>query len=301
MSYWHPDYARSLAEYGVPRELPGSEGWVLQRPIAGSPYADAMGCYPLFACRNWSGLATDLEDLAPGLVSLSVVADPFGAYDEALLRRNFPDLVRPFKHHFVVDLARPLRSFVSEHHRRNAARALAAVDVELCQQPTEWLDDCVRLYGILVARHDIRGMRAFSRQAFALQLGLPGASVWRAVADGQTVGMTIWYRQGDVGYYHVGCYSELGYQLRASFALFWRAFEHFADSGLRWLTLGAAAGVQARTGDGLARFKRGWSTGTRPAYLCGRVFDEVRLAQIMRARPVPATDYFPPYRQGEFT
>lgn len=300
MSYWHPDYARSLAESGVPRELPASQGWVLRRPIAGFPYADAMGCYPLFACRDWAALAGDLENLAPELVSLTLVADPFGDYDQACLQRCFPDLVRPFKHHFVVDLSRPLRSFVSKHHRRNAARALAAVDVELCQRPTEWLDDCVRLYGILMARHDIRGIRAFSRQTFALQLGIPGARVWRAVAGGETVGMTIWYRQGDVGYYHVGCYSELGYELRASFALFWRAFETFASSGLRWLNLGSAAGVRAQAGDGLARFKQGWSTGTRPAYLCGRIFDRDKVAEIVRVRQVPATDYFPAYRQGEF-
>ena len=41
-----------------------------------------MGCYPLFACTDWSELAADLAALGRierPPVSLTVVADPFGA------------------------------------------------------------------------------------------------------------------------------------------------------------------------------------------------------------------------------
>jgi hypothetical protein len=58
--YMHPNYAHSLREFGEPRELPGSGGWILERIIPGTPYRDAMGCYPLFACNDWSKLANDL-------------------------------------------------------------------------------------------------------------------------------------------------------------------------------------------------------------------------------------------------
>ncbi len=78
--YVHPDYARSFADYGSPRELTHCGAWVLERPIPGSPYRDAMGCYPLFDCRDWSGLKADLDELAAEAVSICLVTDPFGRY-----------------------------------------------------------------------------------------------------------------------------------------------------------------------------------------------------------------------------
>jgi hypothetical protein len=50
----------------------------------------------------------------------------------------------------------------------------------------------------------------------------------------------------------------------------------------------------------LSRFKRGWATGTRTAYFCGRIFDRANYREITRASGCMATDYFPAYRQGEF-
>jgi hypothetical protein len=79
--YLHPGYAASLAEFGTPRLLPRSEGWILERQIPGSPYSDGMGCYPLFACQDWSQLHADLESIGSELVSLALVTDPFGKYD----------------------------------------------------------------------------------------------------------------------------------------------------------------------------------------------------------------------------
>src|SRR3990172_4731763 len=73
--YLHPGHAASLAEFGTPRPLPHSGGWLLERTIPGSESRDAMGCYPLFACRDWSRLPMDLEDLARDLVSVSLVTD----------------------------------------------------------------------------------------------------------------------------------------------------------------------------------------------------------------------------------
>ena len=55
--YMHLGYAESLVEFGTPRELPRSGGWVLERQIPGFSYRDAMGCYPLFACQDWSQCA----------------------------------------------------------------------------------------------------------------------------------------------------------------------------------------------------------------------------------------------------
>jgi hypothetical protein len=299
--YSHPGYAASLAEFGQPRLLPRSCGWLLERPITQTPYRDAMGCYPLFACRDWSQLHLDLDELGGELVSVAIVADPFGDHDPAQLRNCFPALVTPFKEHLVTDLSRPLESFVVAQHRRKARKALERLDVERCEDATQLLNDWLELYANLIKRHGIRGLTAFSANSFQAQLAVPGISVFRATRGNETVGITLWYTDGDVAYYHLGAYSELGYESEASFALFWRALEWFSKQGLKWLDLGAGAGLSgANQADGLSRFKRGWATGTRTAYFCGRIFDQAKYDEVMRVRNITATDYFPAYRKGEF-
>ena len=298
--YLHPRYSESLAGFGTPGELPGSKGWILKRPVPGFDYYDAMGCYPIFVCQDWSLLKADLENIEVGLVSLSLVTDPFGEYDVTYLRQCFPDLTIPFKEHFVVDLSRPLDTFVHAHHRRNARKALRELEVERCASPSDFLDDWTALYKTLIERHNITGIAAFSTESFARQLSVPGIVVFRAVYNDTTVGMLLWYEQGNRAYYHLGAYSPRGYELRASFALFNYSIDYFARQGFAWLSLGAAAGIAANRESGLSRFKRGWSTGVRTAYFCGRIFDQGKYQEILETRNVPATKYFPAYRADEF-
>ena len=111
MSYSHPFYAQSLREFGQPLELPRCGGWILVRPIAGTPYKDAMGCYPLFSCQDWTQIHKDLEEVGHEWVSLTLVTDPFGGYEPDDLRRCFPDVMVPFKEHFVADLCRPMEEY----------------------------------------------------------------------------------------------------------------------------------------------------------------------------------------------
>jgi hypothetical protein len=260
-----------------------------------------MGCYPLFACQDWHGLDADLRELATDLVCLSLVTTPFGQYDAELLARCFPEISRPFKEHFVVDLALPMRSYVSDHHQRNARLALRAVEVECSESPVHYGDEWVGLYANLIKRHNITGIAALSRRCLSLQLAVPGAIAFRARYDEQTVGMLIWYVSDEVAYYHLGAYSDAGYEVRASFALFWSAIEYFQRRGLRWLNLGAGAGVQQCGVDGLSRFKRGWSTGSRTAYFCGRIFNAEKYTALVNRAARPTTTYFPVYRFGEFS
>jgi hypothetical protein len=297
--YLHSRYAEALAEFGTPRELPRSQGWILECLIPGFPYYDARGCYPLFACQDWSQLHVDLENIGNELVSLALVADPFGEYDQAYLHQCFQDVVFPYKEHYVIDLERPMSSFVSKHHARNSRKAFQNVEVERCENPAQFANDWVNLYANLVRRHNIKAMSAFSRESLVKQLHVPGIVMFRAVHRQTTVGMIIWYVQGEVGYYHLAAYSDQGYKLRASFALFWRVIEYFATR-LRWLNLGAGAGIRSDGKDGLTRFKSGWATGTQTAYFCGRIFDHARYTEIAKAKGVSGNDYFPIYRKGEF-
>jgi len=297
--YSHAAYAASLAEFGTPRSLPRSGGWLLERPIAETSYRDAMGCYPLFACHDWSELHVDLDQLGNELVSVAIVADPFGNHDPEQLRRCFPNLVNPFKEHFVTDLSLSPESYVDPQHRRKAHKALEQLSVDRCDDALLLVDEWNRLYANLVQRHGIRGLTAFSETSFRAQLAVPGISMFRAMHGDETVGMTLWYEDRGVAYYHLGAYSQTGYEFEASFALFWRVIDYFAGRGLQWLNLGAGAGISSNP-DGLTRFKRGWATGTRTAYFCGRILDEAKYAEAMRARQVDDSDYFPAYRQGEF-
>lgn len=299
--YSHPAYAAALAEFGKPRALPRSNGWILERQIPGTPYRDAMGCYPLFACRDWSQLDLDLQELSSELVTLTIVADPFGNHDPAQLAKCFPTLVSPFKEHLVTELSGSPESFVAPRHRRKAQKALERLDIERVEDATAFADQWIELYANLVQRHGIRGLTAFSAGSFRAQLAVPGISLFRVICGRETVGMTLWYTNREVAYYHLGAYSDLGYQLEASFALFWQVLEYFSSQGLQWLDLGAGAGLSSKDrSDGLTRFKRGWATGTRMAYLCGRIFDHSKYEEAMRARDLNVGNYFPSYRKGEF-
>ena len=299
--YLHPQYAQSLSEFGEPLELPSSKGWVLKRPIPETFHFDGMGCYPIFTCENWSNLEKDLSLLEDQLVSLSLVTDPFGNYTHQDLLHYFKDVARPYKKHYIVDLIQQPQVFVSPHHQRNAHRAMQEVKVEKCENPVQFLDEWCSLYNNLIEHHNIKGMTRFSRKSFAAQLNVPGMIAFRAMAGEKIVGMLLWAVQNNVGYYHLGAYSSEGYKLKASFALFWTLIEYFKSNGLAWLSLGAGAGLSADEEDGLTRFKRGWATGTRVAFFCGRIFDAQKYQESISANKTKVTNYFPAYRAGEFT
>jgi hypothetical protein len=296
--YQHPGYARSLEEFGTPRHLPSCDGWVLQRPIPGFAAEDAMGCYPLFSCREWSRLSRDLEDLRGELVSVVLVADPFGDYDPADLQTHF-DRVSAFKKHFIVDFGQPKATTASKHHRYYARRALKEVRVEMCEDPLRFLNEWHALYGSLIDRHGLTGIKAFSRATFAKQLSLPGAIMFYAERAGEIVGAHWYFVQEEVGYSHLAAYSSAGYACGAPYALQWSAIRHFEGS-VKWLDLGAGAGASSEGSDGLTRFKGGWANITRNAYLCGRILDARLYEAIIEARCIPPAPYFPLYRKGEF-
>jgi hypothetical protein len=294
--YLHQDYAASLAEFGRPLALPASGAWILTRQIPGTALVDGMGCYPLFCCAEWRKLPQDVRSLDERLVSVVVVADPLGDHTPDLLADAF-DRVVAYKEHFVIETGRPLEQFVSKSHRAHAQRALKEVHVELCPTPLAFIDDWERLYGVLATRHSITGLRRFSRMAFERQLAIPGMVMFRAVAGGHTIGLDLWYEQGHAAQGHLAAFDSTGYRLRASYATKWRAIEYFTDK-VRWMNLGA---VPTATGEsGLLHFKHGWSTGTKRAWLCGRVLNPVAYEELVEARRAINEPYFPAYRAGEF-
>jgi hypothetical protein len=292
-------YAESFAKFGSPLKLEKSNAWIIKRAVLGTGKFDAMGCYPIFSCLDWAGLAHDLKVIAPEIISLSLVTDPFGEYTPEYLADHF-DIARPYKEHFVVNLQQDAKIFVSRHHQRNAKRALLTTKVDVCvDEPVKFLDEWSRLYKLLVERHNIQGIAEFSRDAFSKQLKTPGMVLFRATIDGKIAGMSLWYIQGKVAYYHLAAYNALGYEKKVSFGIFWKVIEYFADMNIDWLSLGAGAGLKHEE-NGLTRFKKGWATGTRTAFFCGKIFDAEKYEELTSNMGVRGSDYFPAYRTGDF-
>ena len=297
--YQHPAYAHSLSEFGTPRQLPASEGWILERVIPGSTDHDGMGCYPLFTCRDWRKLHIDITGLAKDLLTLVLVTDPFADVDAAYLESCF-DLVKPFKCHYIVDLSQPLANSVNKHHRYYARKSLREIEVEVCHEPSRYIGEWIRLYDNLVKKHDIRGIRAFSPECFHKQLNTPGMVLFVGKLRGEVVGAHLSATHGDVAYSHLAAFSNVGYQTNAAYGIYWIMLEYLASQKVRYIDLGAAAGLEEKPSDGLSRFKQGWSNMTRMAYFCGQVFDPQKYAETCRRNLIGGTDYFPAYRVGEF-
>jgi hypothetical protein len=102
---------------------------------------------------------------------------------------------------------------------------------------------------------------------------------------------------GEAAYCHLAAANDISYKVGASFALYYAELQYFADK-VRWIDWGGEAGL-AKDGR-LTSFKRGWSTGTRPVYFCGRIFGREQYDEIMRVKQLGLTGYFPAYREGEY-
>jgi hypothetical protein len=295
LGYAEPGYAAALEDIGTPIHLPCSNGWLLKRAIPHSAHVDAMGCYPLFACQHWEGLRGDLDQLED-VVSVAAVIDPFADCSVSSLRSAFRDVVHPFKQHYVIDLARSPRDYVASHHRRNARKALADVSVSVETRPADHLSDWIQLYRLLIERHGIDDHRAFSPRSFEAQLSMPSMVATIARQGESIVAMALWLRGERVVYYHLGAANPAGYACRANFSLFACAIEYFADVGYAWINLGGGAGLHAGPTDGLARFKRGWATGTRTAHFCGRIYQRDVYETLSARVAAPDSGLFPQYR-----
>jgi len=225
------------------------------------------------------------------VVSVTAVPDPLGDHRDADLRRAFPHLVRPYKEHWVVDLAE--NADLPRHHARKLRAARAAVELERADCPAQWAGEFAALYSGLIARHGIEGAARFSCTSLARQMALPGFDAFRARIDDETVAMMLFVTNGSDAYYHLGAANERGYAAAASYALMAAALDHFAARGFARLLLGSGAGIEAESASGLDRFKKGWATRSVPGYLCGRIADLGAYERLSAGREAI---YFPAYR-----
>jgi hypothetical protein len=298
--YLNKTYAEAFKQIGNPIKLKYSNGWILKRKIPGTKYYDAMGCYPLFMCLSWVNLHRDIKEIENDLVSLSVVTDPFGNFNENILYNTFVDVVIPFKEHFIIDLNKFIEQKVSKNHQRNSKKSLKNLDIEICQEPDKYIKDWIDLYENLKERHTIKGITKFSNYSFEKQFKVPGLTKFIAKHNNQVLGMVLFYENDDKVYYHLASYCDLGYKMNASFAIFWEAIKYYKKENYRWIDLGAGEGLKPDSSDGLTRFKKGWATDKKNVYFCGKIFDKELYNKIVKSKNHTNEKYFPAYRKGEF-
>lgn len=289
--YADPDYARALTHLGTAVQLPMSGVSLLRRP---APLGhDLVAPYPLLRCARWQELAADLEDIDDALCVVAVT-DPFSDPGPTMLRKVFPDLVRPWKDHHIVTLGDSGRR-VSSHHRRNTRKATATATRA---DPGSAAAALVSLYALLADRHHITtGGAAFPPAALCAQLAVHGTRTWLAVHDGSAVGIVVAYVDEQHAWYHLGASSPEGYGTGAMYALFARMLDDLADEGVAAVDLGAGAGSDTPSA-GLERFKRGWSDHSRPTHLVGRILDRGGYERACGHTGTHGSNWFPAYREG---
>ncbi|MDD4869211.1 MAG: GNAT family N-acetyltransferase, partial [Kiritimatiellae bacterium] len=171
--------------------------------------------------------------------------------------------------------------------------ALRHLRAELYTNPSTMLDEWWKLYQQLCQRHGISGIAAFSKGSFAKQMIVPGMVAFTAWDGSELAGMSLWYRAGDVAYYHLNACNHKGYRSGASYALMWVALEHWQAEGIRWAALGAGSGLKEGS-SGLEFFKKGWSTGIKTAWFGGVIFRQDVYARL--SEEMAGTSFFPAYR-----
>ena len=292
--YGSQGYARSLSYLGPAIYLAASQSWLIRRPIPNTPYFDAMGCYPLWCCDQWSKLDEDLSQLND-IVSVVGIASPLASH--TVLKKVFSDCCKVYKNAYLANAHTAWIETVTAHHRRNIKRAYQHCHVDIVDALAH-VDTWMLLYRHLIKRHQINGVARFTKAAFIQQLRLPGLTAMAAYVNREIVGMVLWIRHGHMIYYHLGAYNERGYQHLAGFALFAFAFDYFANVvGIEQIYLGAGTHTIDPSRDGLARFKCGWSTHTQPIYLCGKILQADIYQQLIHDQTSPTFgDFFPMYR-----
>jgi hypothetical protein len=257
-----------------------------------------MGCYPIFCCQDWTQLSWDLKAIQSDFVSLVLVTDPFCPLSREELHSLF-DRVVPFKTHYLADLRRPIREFVSRSRYRRGRSALRRLSVEVTHDAEPLLDDWMVLQAELSNRHRLTGMNKLSRDSVRQLFRVPGLIVFRGLSEGVTIGMHIDIVKERVVYAHFKAYSSLGYKTDVSTAMSIYELDYFQQKA-DWIDWGGVSGIMDDPSDGLGVFKKRFSSDQLPVYLCMKIFNQKQYDDLSHQRGLTTAKYLPAYRSGEF-
>ena len=287
--YASPAYFAALGQ--APITLGRTGGTLVQRTIGGSDLTDLAGVWPLFSCEDWAEFGPAVADLPTGPVTLTLVPSPFCPLTPTELASIFP-ICRPLHDHWVIALTAPAQ--LSKHHRRKL-RQTRVPTIQAGPASEDLAEGWAQLYAHLIEKKHIQDARAFSVQALAAQLVVPGAHVVTAWAEDELLGVDLYYLDRGTAFAHLSAYAPQGYSASVSYPMMAAAMEYFAPIADA-INLGGAPG--GASGPGIAHFKSGWTERTLSSFLCGKILDPAAYAVL--APEARAEGWFPAYRAGEY-
>ncbi len=282
-------YVQSLTQIGIAMPVPQWGSWVISRPIEGGQ-SDICGPYPLAVISPDADLQDGLEALRRnGAVSVTLALDDYHRPSLEQLSAHF-DSVRPFKTHFIIDRqAGEVKLSTNHHYKINRAlKEVVVQEIALSTYLSQWED----IYRNLVMRHGLKGIHDFPPAHFEALAVMPSVVCVGGFHGGVLVAAHIWVVHDGCVHSHLTASSELGYELRASYAV--NDFSIRLFSRARVINLGGGAGSTDDPSDGLARFKRGFANAKAHGYICGKILDPKAYDRLTQG--VEGGTYFPLYR-----
>ncbi|MCS6893084.1 MAG: GNAT family N-acetyltransferase [Deltaproteobacteria bacterium] len=297
MSYGSFEYAKCFDQLGEVVSLENSGVHCLKLSNHYTPHLDLSYCYPFIYIFNLSGLIEDLKKQINYQCFYGVLNPWITVIEEHEIQ--FFDVFIEYKDHYYCDLGQPdIWSRISVSHRRLIKKALKKIDVKI-SDPESVRDAWPDLYNNLIRRKNISGFTCFSKNILQKFLYVPGAKIFSAYRDQNLIGLVIFYISDPYVFYHLAAYSDEGYELSASYGIFWEAIQYFRLHGLRLFHLGGAP--DGGVGLGLLQFKKGFASGVRKAYFVGKVLDQDQFRQtLIASESFGVRDFFPPYRKSAF-
>ena len=295
LSYHHRDYAASFHDCVEPLHLKHCDGWLLRRQINDSRITDLSSPYPMFSCTNLSLITTDLAELDTTYTASMVLrTDAFKEAEVVGALSGF-DEVRPFKTHHIANLDQPWRSYARRTCRRNAASAQNSFEIRHVEQPANYAGLLSDLNKIILQRHNIPPSNLLSKEELALQLALPGVSLFEARNEQGTQALACFMEVGDYAYaYLLGATVESRRQ-SVIYGLYGYALDYYQDK-IHAIDFGSNAGTSDNSDDGLSQFKRGWCNQTMTSYLCGKILNSNLYQELCDQHNFKKTSFFPAYR-----
>lgn len=306
MAYSDPTYIATFKTAGNLCHINNNfAGVMLERSIPNTKFTDLCSIYPfhsstatdLVAYKKDKKIYKELKD--KGIISMVLVSNPLK--DIVSSHLGFNDLenvsgfdtICPFKTHFIIDLNKSL--ILPQNHRRNIRKASEEIEVKnVILTPSnieEYSDKFADVYSVLAERHNITGLPNFSRWQLANQLRVKGTILLEALKEGKTCGFLLFYLEENNAYYHLGCYTEEGYKVCASYALMDSAIKFFKQIGINTILLGGSSGSGSE--DGLYRFKQGWANSSKQNYLLFKIINPEIYKELSKEK---SGNYLPLYR-----
>ena len=251
-------------------------------------YVDYINVYPFFmekdnACYYWGS----------SVVSATMVTNPLSGLT----------IGYPYKEHYIVDLPSYDFKDLPENHRRNIKRYIkedseVTLVSRIVTNKHDGIEDYIHnYYQNLVKRHNISGVTDYSKGQIRQLIDVPGAVLFETLYYKSifhipyTINYSLFYIDGDDVYYHLSAQNDEGYKLASNFVMMHTAITFFKSLGLNKLLLGAVADTSA--GNGLQRFKKGFSTESRWNHIVKYVVNNEKYVELSEGK---TGDYFPLYR-----